>query len=92
VGIFREVAERAGFDPDVITCYALRHSSICRALLKGVPVSVVAKLHDTSSDEIEAHYAAYILDVAGDTLSRQGLLQIESQAGDNVIVLPGRRS
>ena len=75
----------------MITSYALRHSSICRALLKSVPVSVVAKLHDTSSREIEAHYAAYILDVAGDALSRQGLLQIESQAGDNVIALPGRR-
>jgi hypothetical protein len=60
-------------------------------LLKGVPVSVVAKLHDTSSDEIEAHYAAYILDVAGDALSRKGLLQIESPATDNVVPLPGRR-
>jgi len=88
--IFREVAERAGFDPDEITCYALRHSSICRALLKGVPVSVVAKLHDTSSDEIEAHYAAYILDVAGDVLSRKGLLQIESPAADNIVPLPAR--
>ena len=33
--LFRAVAERAGFDPDVITSYALRHSSICRALLNG---------------------------------------------------------
>ena len=60
--LFRTVAVRAGFDPDLITSYALRHSSICRALLNAVPVSVVAKLHDTSSAEIEAHYAAYILD------------------------------
>ena len=89
--IFRAVAEHAGFDPDEITTYALRHSSICRSLLKGSPISLVARLHDTSSDEIEAHYAAYILDVAGDALSRQGLLQIESQAGNNVIALPGRR-
>jgi integrase len=88
---FREVAERAGFDPDQITCYALRHSSICRALLKGMPVSVVAKLHDTSSREIEAHYAAYILDVAGDALSRKGLLRTEAPTTDNVVVtLPGR--
>ena len=72
----------------MITCYALRHSSICRALLKGVPVSVVAKLHDTSSDEIEAHYAAYILDVAGDTLSRKALLQPEQPTADNVVALP----
>ena len=86
--IFRTIAERAGFDPDEITTYALRHSSICRSLLKGAPVSVVARLHDTSSDEIEAHYAAYILDVAG-TLSRKGLLQVEPTApGDNVVALP----
>ena len=90
--LFRAVAERAGFDPDVITSYALRHSSICRALLHGVPVSVVAKLHDTSSREIEAHYAAYILDVAGDALSRKGLLRPEALTADNVVVtLPGRR-
>ena len=89
--LFRAVAERAGFDPDLITSYALRHSSICRALLHGVPVSVVAKLHDTSSREIEAHYAAYILDVAG-TISRKALLRLEQQPADNVVVpLPGRR-
>ena len=88
---FRAVAERAGFDPDVITSYALRHSSICRALLSGVPVSVVAKLHDTSSREIEAHYAAHILDVTGDVLSRKGLLRPEAPTADNVVPLSGRR-
>jgi integrase len=84
--IFRAVSERAGFDPDVITSYALRHSSICRALLAGVPVSVVAKLHDTSSDEIESHYAAYILDVTDDALSRRGLLRPQAATSDNVVV------
>ena len=88
--IFRDVTERAKLDPDEITCYALRHSSICRALLNGVPVSVVAKLHDTSSREIEAHYAAYILDVAGEALSRKALLP-EARTSDNVVPLPGRR-
>jgi integrase len=90
--LFRAVAERAGFDPDLITSYALRHSSFCRALLAGVPVSVVAKLHDTSSDEVESHYSAHILDVAGDALSRKGLLQPKAPTADNVVVpLPGRR-
>ena len=88
--LFRAVAERAGFDPDVITSYALRHSSICRGLLNGVPVSIVARLHDTSAREIEAHYAAYILDVAG-TISRKALLQLEQQPADNVVALPERR-
>jgi integrase len=85
--IFRAVAERAGFDPDQITSYALRHSSICRSLLKGVPVSIVAKLHDTSAREIEAHYGHFILDVAGDAIARKGLLQPELSAADNVIPL-----
>jgi integrase len=85
--LFRSVAARAGFDPDEITSYALRHSSICRALLKGVPVSVVAKLHDTSSREIEAHYGAFIADFA-DGVARQGLLRPPIVA-DNVIPLKG---
>jgi hypothetical protein len=70
----------------------LRHSSICRALLNGIPTAITAKLHDTSSREIEAHYAAYILDVAGDVLSRKGLLRPEAPTADNVVTLPGRRS
>jgi hypothetical protein len=60
-------------NPDEITSYALRHSSIVRALLGGVPVAVVAQQHDTSMREIEAHYAAYILDHS-DSLSRRALL------------------
>jgi integrase len=92
-GLFRNVATRAGFDPDTITTYALRHSSICRALLKGVPVSVTARLHDTSSREIEAHYSAHILDVTDDTISRKGLLRPEAPTAGNVVTLPsGRRS
>jgi integrase len=86
--LFRAAAERAGFDPDVITSYALRHSSICRGLLNGLPVSLVGRLHDTSAREIEAHYAAYILDVAGDVLSRKGLLRPEATAtAANVVPL-----
>jgi len=89
--VFRLVAERAGFDPDLITSYALRHSSICRALLRGVPVSIVAKLHDSSSREIESHYAAHILDVAGDAITRRALLQVEPPpAGGNVVTLAAR--
>ena len=89
--LFRAVAERAGFDPDAITSYALRHSSICRALLNGVPATIVGRQHDTSAREIEAHYSAFILDVAGDALSRKGLLRPEAPTNENVVTLPGRR-
>jgi integrase len=90
--LFRGVASRAGFDPDLVTSYCLRHSAVCRRLLAGTPVSVVARLHDTSAREIEAHYAAYILDVAGDAISRKGLLDIAQGGDENVVALPGRRA
>lgn len=86
IAIFRAVVVRAGLDGAVITSYALRHSSIVRALLKGVPVSVVARLHDTSSREIESHYAAYIADFS-DAIQRRALLQ--SPPPDNVVALAG---
>jgi integrase len=87
--LFRDVVERAGFDPDHITTYALRHSSICRSLLSGCPTTITAKLHDTSTKEIERHYAKYILDFS-DQHARRALLQ--APAGTNVVALPGRRS
>ncbi len=71
--LFRRAVEQSDLNPGEITCYALRHSSIVRALLGGVPVAVAAQQHDTSVREIEAHYAAYILDHS-DALSRRALL------------------
>jgi len=55
--------------------YALRHSSIVRGLRNGLPVRLVAVLHDTSSEMIERHYAAFIAD-ATEELSRRAILQI----------------
>ena len=57
--------------------YALRHSSIARCLRAGVPVRIVAALHDTSSAMIEKHYAAYILDVTDD-LARRAITPLVS--------------
>jgi hypothetical protein len=50
--------------------YALRHSSIVRGLGGGLPVRLVAALHDTSSAMIERHYAAYIVDAMDDLVGR----------------------
>lgn len=72
--LFHRAVERAELNPNEITSYSLRHSSIVRALLRGVPVAVVAQQHDTSVREIEAHYAAYILDHS-DAVSRRALLE-----------------
>jgi integrase len=58
--------------------YALRHSSIVRALRKGMPVRLVAALHDTSTEEIEMHYSAEIVDVLHDVVAEAAItLQID---------------
>jgi hypothetical protein len=65
--------QRAQLGGAGVTSSALRHSSIVRALLGGVPVAVTAQQHDTSVREIEARYAAFILDHS-DSLARRTLL------------------
>jgi hypothetical protein len=83
--LFSHAVQQVELNPDEITSYALRHSSIVRALLGGVPVAVVAQQHDTSVREIEAHYAAYILDHS-DSLSRRALLNTAvPRMADNVV-------
>lgn len=48
--------------PEGTIPYALRHSSIVRALGRGLPIRMVAALHNTSITMIEQHYAAHITD------------------------------
>jgi integrase len=87
--LFGDAATCAGFNPRAVTSYALRHSSIVRALLGNVPIAVVAQQHDTSVAMIEKNYAAYILDHS-DALSRRVLLDTSTPpaAADNVVTLP----
>ncbi len=70
---FARITRRAGLDPKEVTLYALRHSSIVRQLLVGVPIRVVAVNHDTSVVMIERTYSRYISDHA-DALARAALL------------------
>ena len=89
VGYHREVKQvvaAIGLDPAVVTLYALRHSSIVRALLKNVPTSVVADQHNTSEAMIRKHYAKFISDHSDD-ISRHALLQHAPLNGANVIAL-----
>jgi integrase len=76
---FQRAAIAAGLDPAVVTIAALRHSSIVRMLLAGVPIRVVASNHDTSVAMIERTYSKYITDHT-DALTRRALLDIESLA------------
>jgi hypothetical protein len=55
-----ERAARAAKLPPGTTMYSLRHSSIARALLRSLPIKVVADLHNTSIGQIEAHYGRFI--------------------------------
>ena len=72
---FVRVAKGCGLDPAEVTIYALRHSSIVRQLLAGVPVRIVAAGHDTSVVMIERTYSRYIGDHS-DALARGALLDM----------------
>jgi integrase len=70
---FKAVVERLGLD-NKVTPYALRHSSIVRQLLNGVPVRVVAAHHDTSVEMLERHYSRFIIGDPSEALTRATLL------------------
>lgn len=63
------IVARAGFPPDTLP-YCLRHSSIVRGLRAGLPVRLVAALHDTSAQMIERHYSAHIVDAMDELAAR----------------------
>jgi site-specific recombinase XerD len=69
--------ELAGLNPEIVP-YALRHSSIVRGLRAGLPVRLVAALHDTSTPMIEKHYSAFIVD-AMDELAAKAIVPLTSQ-------------
>jgi hypothetical protein len=72
--LYQQAAGRAGIKG---TAYALRHSSIIRALLANVPARVTAAAHDTSIAMLERTYSAYI----ADALVRGALLDTERMRG-----------
>ena len=85
----REIVRAIGLDPDKVTLYSLRHSSIVRALLAGIPIRIVAAAHDTSVAMIEATYSKFITEHS-DALTRRALLHhdVPTTTGDNVVALP----
>jgi len=63
IGDHRRPFERAAVAaalPAGATIYSLRHSSIARALLRGLPIKVVSDWHDTSVQMIAAHYGRFL--------------------------------
>lgn len=59
--LWQTTLKKAGLPPATIP-YALRHSSIVRGLRVGLPIRLVAALHDTSVVMIERHYSRWIVD------------------------------
>jgi integrase len=83
------VVTTIGLDSDVVTIYALRHSSIVRMLLQNVPIRLVASLHNTSVNMIERTYSKHIVEHSDD-ISRKALLQCErpqAAVAHNVVAL-----
>ena len=67
-----------------MTLYALRHTSIVRAILANVPLRVIAANHDTSVVMIERNYSAFITDHS-DAISRAALLDTAEPVAENVV-------
>lgn len=82
--LFARAAIRCGLDPKQVTIYALRHSSIVRAIKANVPIRIIATGHDTSVAMIERHYSAQISDFA-DELSRRALLDPERDSRGRIV-------
>jgi len=53
-----------------IVPYALRHSSIVRGIASGLPIRLVAAMHDTSVAMIEKHYSRWIVEGLEDMAAR----------------------
>jgi site-specific recombinase XerD len=88
--LFQRLARRCGEDPETVTIYALRHSSIVRQLLGGVATRVVAVNHDTSVVMLERNYSPYITDHS-DAMTRSTLLNLARPTADNVVPIGSRK-
>ncbi|MCK1525680.1 MULTISPECIES: site-specific integrase [unclassified Bradyrhizobium] len=83
--LFSPVVERLELGTEV-TPYALRHSSIVRQLLKGVPTRVVAAHHDTSVAMIEKNYSRHIIGDPSEALTRATLLDFAAPTSSADVV------
>jgi integrase len=86
----RAVVTAIGRDPDELTIYALRHSSITRALKENVPIRIVAAGHDTSVQQIERVYSDQIT-AHSDDIARRALLSIATPPSDETVVALSQR-
>ena len=81
---YRKAMRAAGLSP-AIEPYALRHSSIVRSLLRGLPTRLVADAHNTSVAELERTYSKFIADHS-DAALRTAQIDMARMAPDPVVV------
>ena len=81
---FARAIRATGRNPEQVTMYALRHSSIVRQILAGVPIRVIAVNHDTSIAMLERTYSRHIGDHS-DQLARGALLDTTAPPGGNIV-------
>jgi hypothetical protein len=72
-----KIIAKAGMPAGTVP-YCLRSASIVRGLRAGLPIRLVAALHDTSSAMIEKHYSAYIVD-AMDELAARAIVPLTTE-------------
>lgn len=84
---FAAAAAKAGLSDATLS--VLRHSSIVRALLAGVPIRIVAVSHDTSVAMIEKTYSKYISDHA-DAVVRAAQITLEPATASVIPLLRNR--
>jgi len=75
---WNRACEDAGVGASIIP-YALRHSSIVRGLRMGLPIRLVAAIHDTSVAMIERHYSRWITEGL-DELAARAVVPMVSMA------------
>ena len=71
--------------PASASSYSFRHSSIVRALREGLPVRLVAQLHDTSLAMIERNYTRFMAHALEDIARKAIMPLVEQDRGDNVV-------
>jgi integrase len=87
-GDVRAIIAGIGEDPDKVTVYALRHSSIVRRIKANEPIRYIAAWHNTSVGQIERNYSANITEDRDiDALSRKGMLPEVAPVAGNVVPL-----
>ena len=83
-GAWPAIREKAGL-PELIP-YAFRHSSIVRGIRAGLPLRLVAALHDTSTVMIERHYSKYITSGL-EEMARAAIVPLVPTDGGGVVQL-----